>query len=106
MGHIVFWTIIRTAFLIPALWLLYNFIEYKYWWWFAVLSIYGVIIHPLIIQYNLFLESNKEIIENTLCSSCKYFDKTAVLCLKHDVHPTLNETPCDGIDWELKENGK
>lgn len=104
MGHLIFWAIVRTAILIPSLWLLYGMMEYKYWWWFAILSIYGVIIHPLVIQYRFFYEANKEIIENTLCSSCKYFDKTAVLCMKYDKHPTLEELPCEGNDWEPKEN--
>lgn len=32
MGGIIFWGIIRTAILIPALWLLQDYIDYKYWW--------------------------------------------------------------------------
>ncbi len=106
MGAIVYWSIIRTAILIPVLWLLleYNVFEYGTWWMLGVLSLYGVIIHPAIIQYNIFMQKNKEIIENTLCSSCKNFDKTAVLCIKHDKYPTKNELPCEGLDWEPELN--
>jgi hypothetical protein len=104
MGAIVFWGLVRIAILMPTLWLLYGVVEYKYWWTILVLSVYGIVIHPAVIQYNLFMEKNKEIIHNTLCSSCKYFDKSAVLCLKHDQHPTLDNLPCGGIDWEMKEN--
>ena len=100
MGGIVFWAIIRTAILIPALWILLGMMEYRYWWWLVVLSIYGVIIHPAMIQYKLFQEENDDIINNTLCSSCEHFDKTAVLCTKYDKHPTLTELPCGGMDWE------
>jgi hypothetical protein len=100
MGGIIFWAIIRTAILMPALWLLQNYIEYRYWWWVGIISIYGVIIHPATIQYRLFVEKNKEIISNTLCSSCKHFDKSAIICLTHDKHPTLDLLPCSGIDWE------
>lgn len=100
MGGIIFWGIIRTACLIPALWFLYSMMEYQYWWWLAVFSVYGVIIHPAMIQYRMFLQENEEIINNTLCSSCKSFDKTAVICLKLDKHPTLNNLPCEGLDWE------
>ena len=64
------------------------------------MSIYGIIIHPTIIHYKLFEEKNKEIIESTLCSSCKHFDKTAVLCMKYDKHPSLEFLPCEGVDWE------
>jgi hypothetical protein len=104
MGGIVFWGIIRTAILIPVLWILQGMMEYKYWWWFGILSVYGVIIHPAMIQYRLFVDENKEIINNTLCSSCKHFDKTAVLCTKFDKHPTLRNLPCEGMDWELKDS--
>ncbi len=104
MGAIVFWGIIRAALLMPALWILYSVIEPKYWWTLLILSVYGIIIHPAVIQYNLFMEKNKEIITSTLCSSCRYFDKSAVLCLKHDEHPTTNYLPCNGIDWEMKHN--
>lgn len=102
MGEIVFWTIIRTAVLIPILWLLIFHLEFQFWWAVTVLGIYGVIIHPAVIHYRLFEEKNKDIIEQTLCSSCKSFDRSAVLCLKHDEHPTKSYLPCNGEDWEPK----
>ena len=100
MGHIVYWAIIRIAILIPVLWLLYGNIEYRYWWIIGIMSIYGVIIHPAVIQYKIFLEQNQNILTNTLCSSCKHFDETAVICLKYDKHPTEDYLPCDGVEWE------
>lgn len=102
MGKIVYWAIIRIAILIPALWILLEWLEYKYWMAFTALSIYGVVIHPIVIQYKIFMSENEGVINDTLCSSCKHFDETAVLCLKHDQHPTKEELPCDGIDWEVK----
>ena len=100
MGVIVYWTILRLAVLIPLLWIATDYIEYKYWWMVVSMSIYGIIIHPAVIQYKLFNEENKEVITNSLCSSCKHFDETAVLCLKYDEHPTQEIIPCDGTDWE------
>ncbi len=105
MGGIIFWAIIRAAFLVPSLWILYGMMEYKYWWWLGILSVYGVIIHPATIQYRMFLQENEEVIKNTLCSSCQHFDETAVLCLIHDQHPTREVLPCDGIDWEPIQAG-
>jgi len=29
-----------------------------------------------------------------------HFDKSAVLCMKHDTHPTQEFLPCEGLDWE------
>ncbi|HPO56906.1 MAG: hypothetical protein GX452_13265 [Ignavibacteriales bacterium] len=100
MGDIVFWAIIRTFILIPVIWLLRNWLDYTFWWTFSFMLIYGVIVHPIVIQYNHFLEKNKKVLDSTLCSTCKHFDKTAVLCLKLDEHPTTHYLPCDGIDWE------
>lgn len=100
MGEIIFWTIIRAALVIPALWLLKGYIDYPLWWYMVLLGIYGIIVHPAVIHYRLFEEKNKDILESTLCSSCKNFDKSAVLCLKYDQHPTKDYLPCDGVDWE------
>lgn len=99
MGDIVFWTIIRTAITIPMVWFLQGYLDFQIWWLVCFFSIYGVIIHPAIIHYRLFEEKSKEVIESTLCSTCQHFDKTAVLCMKHDAHPTTQFLPCDGIDW-------
>lgn len=100
MGGIVYWAIIRIAILLPLLWIATDYIEYKYWWMVVSMSIYGIIIHPAFIQYKLFLEEHKEVITNSLCSSCKHFDETAVLCLKFDKHPSKEIIPCEGTDWE------
>ncbi|MCB0750077.1 MAG: hypothetical protein KDC52_01240 [Ignavibacteriae bacterium] len=102
MGGIIYWTIIRIAVLIPLLWIATEYIEYKYWWVMVSMSIYGFIIHPAVIQYKLFREQNNEVITNTLCSSCKHFEETAVLCSKYDEHPSKEIIPCDGVDWEPK----
>ncbi|MBI2418621.1 MAG: hypothetical protein HYV28_12110 [Ignavibacteriales bacterium] len=100
MGEIVFWTIVRTAVIIPLVWFSKPYISYSLWWMAGMMLLYAGIVHPAIIHYNLFMEQNKPIFDATLCSSCKHFDKTAVLCMKHDEHPTLQYLPCDGIDWQ------
>ncbi len=106
MGEVVFWTIIRTAIVLPLLWVLKSYLNVDLWWTVSIISVYGVIIHPAVIHYRLFNEKNEEIIEDTLCSTCEHFDKTAVLCLKHDEHPTRDYLPCDGIDWSPKSSDK
>ena len=100
MGSIVFWGIIRTAIFIPVMWILSGYIESPYWWTLLALAIYGVILQPAFIQYRLFLELNNEVLEHSLCSSCNFFDKTAVICLKFDKHPDMNLLPCQGTEWE------
>ncbi|MCF8262460.1 MAG: hypothetical protein K9J12_16920 [Melioribacteraceae bacterium] len=102
MGGIIYWGIIRTGLLILSLWILYDYIEYKIWFVIGITTIYGVIIHPAVIQYQMFRDKNRKIIEGTLCSTCKHFDETAILCLKYDEHPKEDYVPCDAVDWEPK----
>jgi len=104
MGEIVFWTIIRIAVVIPTLWILEGYISQQFWWLISVFTIYVVIIHPAVIHYNLFKSKNKEILEGTLCSTCKHFDETAILCMLYDKHPTKIFLPCNGMDWEPKSS--
>lgn len=100
MGIIVFWTIIRTIIVVFFLWFLKDYIDYRFWWILSFTTIYVVIVHPISIHYRLFIENNKRVLENSLCTSCKYFDKSAVICLKWDQHPTDDYLPCEGLDWE------
>jgi len=102
LGEIVFWTIIRTALVIPAVWFLQGYMDLELWWIVSIIAIYGIIIHPSIIHYRLFEDKNKEVVESTLCSTCRHFDKSAVLCMKYDKHPTKAYLPCEGTDWEIK----
>jgi len=102
MGGIIYWAIIRIAILLPLLWIATDYIEFNYWWMVVSMSIYGFILNPAFIQYKMFREKNEEVITNSLCSSCKHFDETAVLCLKFDEHPTEDEIPCEGSAWEPK----
>lgn len=104
MGEIIFWTIVRTAIIIPVIWVLHSYINFQFWGIVSLLAIYGAIIHPIIVYNKIFDEKNKDIIESTLCSTCKHFDKSAVLCMKHDKHPTKSFLPCDGLDWEPKNS--
>ncbi len=102
MGDIVFWTLIRLAVSIPLVWVLKDYLNYSLWWTSIVFILYGFVIHPAIRSYKRFEEKNKSIFESSLCSSCKHFDKSAVLCIKYDKHPTNDYVPCEGKDWEPK----
>ncbi len=100
MGGIIYWGLIRTAIMIILLWISYEYFDEKFFWIIASIAIYLIIIHPIVSQYKDFVAKNKEVINNSLCSKCKHFNETAVLCMKYDQHPTNEFTPCDGIDWE------
>lgn len=102
IGEIVFWTLVRAAVIIPVVWFSQPYFDYSLWWMGSAVFIYAGIIHPAIIHFNLYREDNKPIFEGTLCSSCKHFDKSAILCVKHDEHPSTEFLPCEGLDWEPK----
>ena len=102
MGDIVFWTIIRTAITLLAIWILRSYISDQLWLLIVIGAVYGIIIHPTFLSYKKFEAKSKEVINSSLCSTCKHFDPSAVLCLKHDKHPTENYIPCEGEHWEPK----
>ena len=102
MGDIVFWTIVRLAVLIPAVWILKSHIDEQLWWLITVAALYTIVIHPAIASFRKFESKTKSISESIICSSCKHFNESAFLCMKHDKHPSEDYIPCDGIHWEPK----
>ncbi len=102
MGDIIYWGILRTAAVIAVSWFLRGYMDYQYWWPAVILLIYGVIIYPAVVQYRLFRERTQGVRETTLCSFCKHFEETAVLCTRYDEHPTEKHIPCGGMEWEPK----
>ena len=104
MGAIIYWAMIRIAILIPALWFLLDWVNYKYYWLVVAIAVYAIVIHPAVVQYKIFVEQTKEVVENSLCANCIHFDKSAVVCMKYDKHPTVESIPCEGVAWEPMDN--
>jgi hypothetical protein len=102
MGDIVYKTLIRIGISILLLWFFKDHFDEKYFWIISVLAIYFFTVHPAYLSYKKFTETNQKVLAGTLCSQCKHFDQTAVICLKYDKHPTENFIPCEGNDWEPK----
>ncbi len=102
MGEIVYKTIIRSGLTLLILWFLKNQFDEKYFWIVSLLAIFFFVINPAYMSYKRYLEINKNIQSGTLCSLCKHFDKSAILCIKYDKHPTDSYIPCGGKDWEPK----
>lgn len=100
MGENVFWTLVRITISIPLIWILKAYISTQLWWSISLVVIFVFVFYPAVIRHRQFQDKNKKIIEDTICSSCKHFDETAVLCMKLDIHPTENYIPCDGLEWE------
>ncbi len=103
IGSIVSWAILRTALVITAALLLYDYVswvDYGLWWGVTVISLYAIVIHPMQIQYRLYKDETRDVMSGTLCSSCRHFEQTGVLCMKLDEHVTVDVVPCNGELWE------
>lgn len=102
MGEIVYKTILRLFLIIIILWFGKNYLDYQFFWIISLLAIYFFVINPAYLSYQDFVDKNNPVINNSLCTSCNHFDKSAVLCIKYDKHPTEEFIPCEGTSWEPK----
>jgi len=102
LGEIVLWTLARLTISIPVVWLLKDYIYTQLWWSISFVVIFVFVFYPTLIRYKQFQEKNKTILEDTICSTCKHFDETAILCIMLDKHPTEKFIPCNGLEWEAK----
>ena len=103
MGSIVTWAIIRAAIVIVISFVLLEYvpwIEYGVRWMISMAALFAVVLYPAQIQYRLYKEGTKNIVAHSLCSSCKHFEETAVMCLVLDEHVTESYLPCEGLRWE------
>ncbi|MBE2279449.1 MAG: hypothetical protein IAE91_03580 [Ignavibacteriaceae bacterium] len=101
MGEVVYYTIIRLAVLIPLIWFTKPLLDERWWFVISIFLIHAIIIYPAYRGYKKFVERSKKEIEGTLCSICKHYEPTAMLCKIHDKHPSAQFIPCDGHDWEV-----
>lgn len=100
MGEIVLATLLRLS--LTLVFIAYTWLYYPYMWRvpIALLIVSLTVFLPARKSYAAFKEKQNDELSGTLCAMCKHFDATAVICLKHDEHPTREYLPCDGIDWE------
>lgn len=102
MGDIIYWAILRSALTIAFVWVLKSYIDLQLWYIITIALAYGFVIHPAVMKYRKFEQKHKDVISSTICASCKHFDPSALLCMKHDKHPAEDYIPCEGVHWEQK----
>jgi len=100
MGYIIYKTLAKTLFLIIFLWYIKSLIDFNFWLILVFAGIFFFLVYPFTEKFRQFTEDNKEIIEDSICSQCKSFDETAVICTKYDEHPAKDFVPCGGSDFE------
>jgi predicted membrane protein len=102
MGSIVYKTLIRTAIVIAAAWYFADNYYSRFLWILFAMIFFLFVLYPAYTEYKKFQETKVKTLEGTLCASCRHYDPTASLCMKYDKHPTPNDIPCNGNDWEPK----
>ena len=106
IGSIVSWAIFRALLVILVSLLVYDYIrwlDYGLWWTVTAVALFAIVIHPMQVQYRLFREETRRVMDGTLCSSCSYFEETGVMCSKLDEHVTEDSVPCAGELWEPRQ---
>ncbi len=74
--------------------------NYSEWWMVTIAAVYGFAIYPAQIQYTHFRATSRRLIEQTLCSSCRFFNADGLHCMKLDEHVSEHYLPCEGEGWE------
>jgi hypothetical protein len=103
VGSIVSWALFRLAIVIGVSLLVVEYvswIDYSTWAIITLIMIYAGVIHPMQVQYRIYNEETRTVMEGTLCSTCKYFEPTGVLCSRLDEHVSEDHIPCEGELWE------
>jgi membrane protein YdbS with pleckstrin-like domain len=105
IGSIVSWAIFRAAGVIVAAYIVSEYVswlDYSTWWLLTLVMFYAVVLHPMQIQYRIYREETAKVMDGTLCSTCRHFEPTGVLCAKLDEHVSEDNIPCEGELWEPK----
>jgi hypothetical protein len=104
MGEIIYKALIKVSLAIPTLWYLIDKTDYKLWWIILIAVAFGFIVMPAVRQFEDFNLKNSEVLEKSICSSCRHFDKSSVLCMKYDKQLKPGFIPCEGNSWEQKND--
>ncbi len=100
MGSIIYKALIRSGIAIAAIWFFSGYLNFQFRWIAAAAFFFLIVIYPFVVEIKKFQSENKEVILDTICASCRHFDESAVLCMKHDEHVRKDYIPCGGIHWE------
>ncbi len=101
-GSIITGILFRTAIIIILSLSLSDYFDLRSNWWFVALILWFLVAFPAYNKYKEFNNTSNDILENTLCGKCRYFDQTSQLCTIYDEHITEDYIPCGGDSWEPK----
>lgn len=99
-GSIIWGILLRTAILVIIAFFLADNFNLRNIWYFMIFIIWFVAAYPGWRQFQIYHRRLKIVEEETLCGSCKHFDKSSQLCRIFDEHVTRGYIPCEGLNWE------
>lgn len=103
-GSIIWGVLLRSIIIMMLSFFVVEQIDNRSVWWIAFFSFWFLAAYPAFRQFQVFNSRMKEFEESTLCGNCKKFEKGSQLCTLYDEHVSQNYIPCDGQDWEPKDN--
>lgn len=104
-GSVVFGALMRGILVIVVGFYLWNTTQPETASFISFVLLWGYVVYPAYRQYVLFHEHVDTLTEETLCGSCRHFDRTSQRCAVYDEHITDSYVPCEGVDWEPHGGG-
>jgi hypothetical protein len=102
VGTIVFRALVKLLILMLITWFVLETYKLQYYWLVPLALVYFIVVLPAYHQYQRFYAESKEATSDLICSKCKHFDSTGVLCTLYDEHVSKKHIPCDGDAWEAR----
>lgn len=102
LGAIVWGVLLRTSLIMLFTLLFINQFDLYGKWLYVGGAIWFFALFPGYKQYQNFQNRIVRLDEETLCGSCKHYNRNSQLCRIYDQHVSTNHIPCEGEAWEPK----
>jgi hypothetical protein len=109
VGTIIFRALVKISMIILSTWFVMEYYPFQVQQYLsmpipllAIALIYFIAVFPAYRQYQQFHHDSKRRVGGTLCSKCRYYDGTGVICTLYDEHVSKTHIPCGGESWEAK----
>ncbi len=101
-GSIVWGILIRASIIIFLSIVIFQYYELYKYWWYVLFLMWFLVAWPAYRQFQAFNKRIDKFEEETLCGTCRHFEKSGQFCRIYDEHVSSDYIPCDGSSWEPK----
>ncbi len=99
-GAIIWGTLLRSFLFITISFFVINRYMLQDYVLMFIFLMWFLVAMPAYKAYQDYNKDAEKFKEDTLCGSCRYFERSAQLCKILDKHPTRTFIPCEGLSWE------